>query len=236
MRRRKKFEGMTLQQKLASMTPGFGARYLDRRRKIRDERDLYQSVLGQTYLRNSPVERDEVSIRNGQIRTLPINACVLDENGFPRLVDHLFEELVEELTREWKAKEETLEERQLKVGLAMAQLLEDAHREAKPGLSSPWCPRQCRACGKWFFCAFGHTRMRFCSDRCIAAGEKTVISGYVARRSATRQRGRSTKCAHCGASMEAARSSRKFCSPRCRVAAFRAAPKEEIDLAALGLL
>jgi hypothetical protein len=242
MRRRPKFKGMTLQQKLNSMTPRSRARLLEGGRKVREKDDLLRRIFDQTYLRNSPVERDEVSIKGGQIRTLPVNACRL-EGYNPDCVEHLFEDLVAELHREW---EEEGGQSGIKIYHDIKEGTRSKHfaveavkrwKEREPRMPFPsWVqyPQQCRACGKWFFCADGHTKMRFCSDPCIAAGERAVVTAYVQSRSVSRERGRRNKCEQCGGPLESSRSSRRYCSGRCRTAAHRGGRK--VDLRELGLL
>jgi hypothetical protein len=268
MPRRPKFEGMTLQQKLKAMTPRSRVRLLARARKIRDRRQFEASLLNQIYGRNSPVDREEVSIHCGEIRTVPVNACKLDADGYPVAVDYLFEDLFAELRREYEEEESRRREGRRE---EEARLYEKAYEYEKvenggnriirvksqeaadlfqlemkvksfnlPPSEEPSCDvlvtgvGKCRACDKHFFYTFGHSRMRFCSDPCIAAGERAVVTDYVQRRSDSRERGRRNKCEQCGGPLESSRSSRRYCSGRCRTAAHRGGGK--VDLQELGLL
>ena len=78
---------------------------------------------------------------------------------------------------------------------------------------SEWREKRCDCCGK-FFLARGRewSSPLYCSARCVGEARNE-------RRRAARLEPRISKCLVCGASFQHQRSSRRYCSVRCRVAA-----------------
>jgi endogenous inhibitor of DNA gyrase (YacG/DUF329 family) len=81
----------------------------------------------------------------------------------------------------------------------------------------------CRQCGRkfWRNC---RSNGFYCSDRCAAIARRAK---YATTQGAARAAARSgRRCERCGEPIEAERSTKRFCSVRCRVAAFRALAAE----------
>jgi hypothetical protein len=88
---------------------------------------------------------------------------------------------------------------------------------------SVWLKR-CRRCQTPFI---GLPETRLCSDACRAHAKRDSVRKASAKRSARRSeasRERTSTCRHCGERLPASRSSKRFCSIRCRVARHRGAP------------
>ena len=85
-------------------------------------------------------------------------------------------------------------------------------------------PRYCARCGRAFATYRVWSRTRYCSNRCaVAARDKMTVVRAVAKRSALRAKARANRnCEHCRRPIEGQRSTRKYCSERCRVAHHRA--------------
>ncbi len=95
--------------------------------------------------------------------------------------------------------------------LAKYQFPEDDNNEV---LRCPCCKRE--------YVVFNHAgRFRgCCSERCERRRKNAGRVRALSERRAEARAGR--LCNHCGGPIDAARSTKRFCSPRCRVAAFRA--------------
>ena len=110
--------------------------------------------------------------------------------------------------------------------------LEDAlkAKAAAEGVNMPvaldpgvWLLR-CKRC-KAPFIDLPHARM--CSDACRADAKRDAVRRASAKRAARRaeaSQARTSTCRHCGERLPARRSSKRFCSVGCRVAAHRGAP------------
>jgi hypothetical protein len=86
-----------------------------------------------------------------------------------------------------------------------------------------WLHR-CRCCKAPFI---GQSEARLCSDACRAAAKRDSVRRASAKRSQRRYEVRNaltSVCRHCGKRQTALRSSKRFCSVTCRVAAHRGAP------------
>jgi hypothetical protein len=85
----------------------------------------------------------------------------------------------------------------------------------------------CRVCGRAFYQADrGYRRNSgvalYCSDKCVAAAHSAAMAPIVKAQSLARAKARANrKCETCGKPIEAQRSTMRFCSVRCRVAAHR---------------
>ena len=179
--------------------------------------------------RNRPVERDEVMINCGKIQTMPAGTYEPGEFhtwiAIPGLWGQFLEQMVEQARR--------------------LQLLGWVSGPRPPdewlrpfSLSSR--EYQCQQCGAIYLALRrSRLRLRLCSNRCErlhdatrtrkwrerqreqldAIGEKPTYN--VGRSERRRQARTDLSCVRCGAEMAAARSTRRFCSEACRVAAHR---------------
>jgi endogenous inhibitor of DNA gyrase (YacG/DUF329 family) len=90
----------------------------------------------------------------------------------------------------------------------------------------PYRKHYCRHCGRAFYQAdqrHNGGAMLYCSDKCVAAVHAAAMAPIVKARSQARAAARANrKCATCGKPIKAQRSTMRFCSIRCRVAAHRA--------------
>ena len=83
---------------------------------------------------------------------------------------------------------------------------------------------RCRRC-KAPFIELPHAKM--CSDACRAEAKQDGVRRAGAKRPKRRaeaSNARTSACRHCGERLPARRSTKRFCSVRCRVAAHRGAP------------
>jgi hypothetical protein len=200
------------------------------------------------YIRNRPIERDEVviggpldDVKLGEflVLTLPADACPPNKWGEPTLNEALVEPLLEELKSEYKAwvneqrdhAEATMRGNADKgmpvhlAGLPYALALQRIGETPEPAVLPPRAYRYCRHCGRRFCYCGPHSRIRYCSNACIKAGKtdhnKEWSQGRAAKRS-NRRIDLHAKCERCGSPVSAERAGKRYCSTRCRVAAFRA--------------
>jgi endogenous inhibitor of DNA gyrase (YacG/DUF329 family) len=84
-------------------------------------------------------------------------------------------------------------------------------------------PKPCRQCGKDFWRDHRSNGV-YCSDDCASLGASLARKAkYAAAQGAARAAARSGRsCERCGEPIEAERSTQRFCSVRCQVAAHRA--------------
>jgi hypothetical protein len=71
--------------------------------------------------------------------------------------------------------------------------------------------RQC-PCGQHFIATWRFHRCNTCRQ----GREKALLTAFTAEKAAKRAAARATHCAHCGKAMGAARSTKRFCSDKCR--------------------
>jgi hypothetical protein len=159
-------------------------------------------------MRNTLVSRDEVRTYGFGLVAVPFDACYrngdrLELNTAP------LEPLVAELTAQWK------EHR-------------DEKRRRFPLWQHGWSPppkmpgvvlgpsEVCTVCGRQFV-VVEHPRRGaiVCSDTC------SKISWQRPRADRRREARTGTKCLSCGVELDSKRSTRRYCSDRCRVAAYR---------------
>jgi endogenous inhibitor of DNA gyrase (YacG/DUF329 family) len=170
--------------------------------------------------------------------------------GHAEHVEELWRSLLDELSVEREAEIPRLVERYAHIGRVMAAHGLGGGSGYEPPPFSP-LPRftgdifeySCQQCGRIFLTKrrSKHAAIRICSDVCRRAYNATVKRAWYqnyefkdrlieranaarARRNAERRKGRI--CQACGAPVEAERSSKKFCSDRCRVAAHRKRKRE----------
>lgn len=172
-------------------------------------------------MRQKPITRDEVRISGYSILTMP-------ERGVAghRAVDRLWQPLVRELGAErdaYLASDEWQGQR-IVPWTGMPRRLPEPPHVPLPHER----PSECRVCRKTFFQAHGRyskPRASFCTDACIAQWRRVKRADQRRQDSARRAAARADRvCAVCGEAIEAARSTRRYCSTKCRVAAHRATP------------
>lgn len=164
-------------------------------------------------MRHKPVNRDEIKFNehSGSIRTLPADAV-----------------------RTMKGRRFTVEPIR-KLWAPLLRQLNRAARKRWDGYSEQYkrrfgftpikCPKPdgflahqpCDHCGREFY-SVRRNGPKHCSDRCA----KTVrTAAFVKARSERRADNRETHCDRCAKPIEAKRSTMRFCSVKCRVAAHR---------------
>jgi hypothetical protein len=179
-------------------------------------------------MRRNPVRRDEISFNGSRITTLPPDSLRADKWGrldsIPRLWVPLVRSLNRTQKRDWDSR---------------AAMRETASRAGIRGFQPPRSitipqpyqaglgPCTCEQCGREFYRA-KHGSRRYCSDDCAAAAGRAHRAQHntemVRERSEARTAARSGQtCIICGEPLEAARSTRRTCSDRCRTAAHRRA-------------
>jgi endogenous inhibitor of DNA gyrase (YacG/DUF329 family) len=185
--------------------------------------------------RTKPVTRDEVRIGGSaayaSIETLPVST-VRERGDELEAIPKLWGPLLRELNR---AAKEWLESPRGQAHLKWSQEhgYSDPSGTVELPKPSPYLGRcYCRRCGRKFYRAEDSRPRwrlrpgRYCSDRCQrlaqAPARKARRAAFIKARSDDRARARADlKCGHCGEPIEAQRSTMRFCSTRCRVAAHR---------------
>ena len=162
-------------------------------------------------MRRKPVSRNEVRFDpwRQSITTLPIGSVNRNRQGEPEPIRKLWAPLLRQLTRE---NHKPVECPQIAIrGIAF-----------------------CQHCGGRFYRTEDY-RGFYCSDRCQsltdAPRRAARIAAYVKARSEERADNRETHCDHCGKPIEAKRSTMRFCSVKCRVAAHRAKVQADHEVA-----
>jgi hypothetical protein len=171
--------------------------------------------------RTKPITRDE--IRAGyNVETLPANSFRKSASGDLEPIPELWAPVLRELNLE----HQKLHEEWVRMGIS-----EGPCRPIKvPPPLEYWGKHYCRHCDRVFYKADkGPTQnggvMRYCSDKCVAAAHRACMAGVVKAKAKAKARAAARanrKCATCGKPIKAQRSTMKFCSVRCRVAAHRA--------------
>jgi hypothetical protein len=193
--------------------------------------------------RNHPVTRDEVYIsrvrlsrertRQGWITTygpaivaLPLDACVPKTDGRwwsdyseydpHEPVEGLFDMTALSVKRwEWESPTE-----------GWFQKVETPELCGTYYAGRDWERHHCVHCTRAFATCDRWSRIKYCSNRCAyQARDKAIVARVVAKRSAARAEARADRqCAYapCDNLIDAERSTRRFCSDRCRVAHHRA--------------
>jgi hypothetical protein len=167
--------------------------------------------------RTKPVTRDE--IRCGyRIETMPANSMHRNRDGDLKPIANLWVPLLRSLNQERRE----LWEDWVKRGL------DDADRPPKPiAVPRPYRKRICRHCGRSFYNGDKGPRQNggvplYCSDKCVAMVHSAAMVPIVEARSKVRAAARANRqCATCGKPIKAKRSTMRFCSVKCRVAAHR---------------
>jgi hypothetical protein len=122
-------------------------------------------------------------------------------------------------------RELNLENRKLHEGWLSKGLSEGAYEPIS--VPRPYRRWYCRHCGQAFYNADKGSRRNggvplYCSDKCTAEIRRESMAPIVKARSKARAAARAgRKCETCGKAIKAQRSTMRFCSIRCRVAAHR---------------
>jgi hypothetical protein len=182
--------------------------------------------------RTTPLTRDEVRVDHWfQILTVPADAF-REREAHPRFYvpDHLAADLLAQLNREREARIAWYQQNPPPPeALAAMQAIGSWPYQPPPPQASlahwdSWLSQDyCRQCLKWFVRLEPRARTRFCSDKCHAEHERERWQALTDRRSADRAEDRAyLYCHHCGGDLPLAqRSTGRYCSVRCRVAAHR---------------
>ena len=186
-------------------------------------------------MRKKPITRDEVRVEGGdmypRIVTLPVGAVRIrgsDLETIPRLWAPLVREL-NRMATEWAESPD---------GVKFSQWCAE-NGSVGPQLAATPVPTsvsgRCRHCGRRFYRARDGDRPSwqlrtglYCSDRCQRAATEPArkrrraafITARAEKRAAARE---DLECQRCGKPLKAQRSTARFCSVRCRVAAHRRA-------------
>jgi endogenous inhibitor of DNA gyrase (YacG/DUF329 family) len=168
--------------------------------------------------RTKPVSRDEVRFHPyfgaPSIETMPANSMRKNRAGWLEPIAELWAPLLAELDRQGR------EDWQGYVGLGLST------RDHPPEPATVGRPdgytRSCYHCGRNFYRTQRAAQTIYCSDNCVAAAHSAAMAPIVKARSVARAKARAgRKCETCGKPIEAQRSTMRFCSVRCRVAAHR---------------
>jgi hypothetical protein len=172
-------------------------------------------------MRRKPVTRDEVRFGGRRILTLPADAVREDASGRLGPVPKLWAPLLRSLNRKQALAWPTHRKRLRAAGIVVPE------KPPAPIL----CPRpyrsplQCRRCGREFYRS-GRVVVRYCSDSCAEAVTQQRKAAANAARVKAQSQARALaradrRCGHCGEPLSAQRSTQRYCSTRCRVAAHR---------------
>lgn len=168
-------------------------------------------------MRRKPITRDEIRIADnfggGSVMTLPADSVRLHVD-FPhiRAIPRLWAPLLKEMQQ--REDDAIAWTRRMHPGMKIR-----ARREYRtPNVWFEAVEQSCSHCGAAFFNA-GRYRSRFCSDRCLKSDKAKANSKT---RSEARAADRADlRCRTCKEPLEAARSTARYCSVRCRVKAHR---------------
>jgi endogenous inhibitor of DNA gyrase (YacG/DUF329 family) len=173
-------------------------------------------------MRTKPVQREEIRC-SWAIETMPANSLRKGDNGDLESIAELWAPLLRTLDQERKALWEDWVQRGV----------DRADNPPEPiKVPRPYHRSVCRHCGRAFYKADKGSRRNggaplYCSDKCVAAVHALAMAPIVKARSKARATIRADrKCATCGKPIKAKRSTMKFCSVKCRVAAHRAGDRE----------
>jgi endogenous inhibitor of DNA gyrase (YacG/DUF329 family) len=173
-------------------------------------------------MRRKPVRRDEVRFNGRTITTAPVDAVGAYEWGHPAgVILRLWAPMLRELNHAQRKEWESYAEARKKFAGSGTGAPEPITLPGSYELTM--APAPCRQCGRRFWRNHRSANGAFCSDHCAAFARR---GKYAATRSKERAAARSSRrCENeaCGRPIEAERSTKRFCSVRCRVAAFRGA-------------
>jgi hypothetical protein len=177
-------------------------------------------------MRRKPIRREEVRVhrdpwRTWRIMTLPANSVRVVKYGSLHAIEPLWHPLLRELNQaqdqEW---EDRLPLRQnLAMGMKWRGKLQKPPPVEIPHPVGSFCADcECRHCGAKFYRAL-HGGDTYCSDKCSSAARSAAASKVRAEARAAKRADRT--CEVCDQPIKAQRSTMRFCSVRCRVAAHR---------------
>jgi hypothetical protein len=188
-------------------------------------------------MRRKPVSHEEVRIMGGRVVTMPPSACKIKHapEGYCFVggatycyepIERLWRPLVRQLRKEWPRYLESAEYRARKQQHEQRKRMIYRRRPLPPWPPvPPSIPRheyrygthRCQRCGQAFLLVRGEGIGRYCTNACAS---KARTAGRTAKRAEARA-GR--VCQVCGEAIEAFRSTKLYCSTKCRVAEHRAA-------------
>jgi hypothetical protein len=186
-------------------------------------------------MRTKPIRRDEVRFNGYCITTMPANSVrkrrdsIILVEPIPKLWVPLLRSLNRVARREWAAARAAPDRFPALTALLGPQPKKRKRQPITVPLPAHWGiyggVQTCRHCGREFYRTHssGHT---YCSDKCAAAAHSVFVAKHVKARSEERAAERAKwndTCETCGKPIKARRSTMKFCSIRCRVAAHRLA-------------
>jgi hypothetical protein len=161
-------------------------------------------------MRRNPVTRSEIRFNGHCISTLPVDAVRKEEFGRIVPLLELWAPLLCSLTR-WRRRDDAWAQFFNAIGSPRKSQM-PRYVWPEPRLCS--CPR----CGREFYRVRG--KARYCSDVCTKASRAVRNEAMAKSRSETRAAARADRhCARGNEPIMAQRSTREFCSVRCRVAA-----------------
>lgn len=165
-------------------------------------------------MRKQPVTRDEVRLtERGYIATLPADSVRQDKYGL-KPIPQVWALLVQTLKQ---AQDENSAWKRRTWGSRSTP--PDPIKMPRPKWGTPIV--ECRHCGRGFYVGQRCFGTSYCSDKCKRAANAV---GYVKARSESRAAERKDLCCErCSKKLTAQRSTARFCSVRCRVAAHRQA-------------
>jgi hypothetical protein len=168
--------------------------------------------------RTRPVQRDEIRAPYN-VETLPANSVRKSADGGLEPIPELWGPVLRELN---------LEDQKLREKWVRDSIPTSPWRPIEaPRPLTYWGKQFCRHCGRAFYKADRGYRHNggvplYCSDKCVAVAHAAAMAPIVKARSIARAKARANrKCETCGKPIEAQRSTMRFCSTRCRVAAHR---------------
>jgi hypothetical protein len=177
-------------------------------------------------MRCTPVRRDEIRFNGSRITTLPLDSLRADKWGrldsIPRLWAPLVRSLNRAQKRDWDSRAAV---REAASGAGISGFKPPRPIIIPQPYQAGLCT--CQQCGAEFYRAWRGSR-RYCSDNCAHEADRIHRAQHnadmVRERSEARAAARSGQtCIVCGEPLEAARSTKRTCSDRCRTAAHRLA-------------
>jgi hypothetical protein len=174
-------------------------------------------------MRTKPIQRDEIRLDGLRIIALPINSVRRGKNGLEPI-----KKLWAPLLRSINAEEKKQWEDWVRRGISSREkfepirvLLSDVRHSPLSGHVRYYHAEKskCQQCEREFYCLNGGY---YCSDKCVAEAHKAAMVPITKARAKARAAARADrKCEGCGKPINAKRSTMRFCSVRCRVAAHR---------------
>jgi hypothetical protein len=184
-------------------------------------------------MRRNPVTRSEIRFNGHCISTLPVDAVRKEEFGRIVPLLELWAPLLCSLTR-WRRRDNAWAQFFTAIGPPRnLQRPEPVHLPNRYMWPEPrLC--SCQRCGGEFYCVGG--RGRYCSDVCAEASWRASRAARNTAMAKSRSEARAATradrhCARCNEPILSQRSTRKFCSVSCRVAAHRERKAEKFSAA-----